>query len=188
VAEERSPSSPRGRELARRAYEYVGRNGFSGLSLRPLAEAIGTSPGVLMFIFGSKEGVVRAILAEARADQLRMLGAVSASHPDASLEEVAESVWAWLSAPDHLRLLNLWVEAYGRSLTAPEGPWARFAHDTVTDWLGLLRSADTGASTDDEVTAVLALLRGSLLDLLATGDEARVSSAFRRALSRVVDS
>ena len=34
--------------------------------------------------------------------------------------------------------MTFWVEAYGRSLVAPDGPWADFARSTVDDWLELL--------------------------------------------------
>ena len=40
------------------------------MSLRPLATEIGSSPRVLLFLFGSKDGLVRALLARARADEV----------------------------------------------------------------------------------------------------------------------
>ncbi|WP_460523098.1 TetR/AcrR family transcriptional regulator [Humibacter antri] len=188
MPEDRTDASPRRRELARRAYEYVSEHGLSDLSLRPLADAIGTSAGVLMFLFGSKEGVVRAILAEARADELAMLDDVRRTSADANLAAFTGNVWDWLAAPEHGRLLNLWVEAYGRSLITQDGPLAGFAADTVRDWLEMLESAD-GASDREcgRSTAVLALLRGSMLDLLATGESDRVDAAFRDALRRLAD-
>jgi len=191
MSEERTDASPRRRELARRAYEYVLEHGLAELSLRPLAEAIGTSAGVLMFLFGSKDGMVRAILAEARADELAMLDEVRGASSDADLAAVAGNVWAWLAGPEHARLLTLWVEAYGRSLTATEGPLAGFGAQTVHDWLGMLGGKqDAGHGSGDSTepllsTAVLALLRGSMLDLLATGERERVDAAFREALRRL---
>ncbi len=46
------------------------------MSLRPLAAAIGSSPRVLLYLFGSKEGLTRALLARARADELEALAAL----------------------------------------------------------------------------------------------------------------
>ena len=191
MREDRTGASPRRRELARRAYEYVLEHGLAELSLRPLAEAIGTSAGVLMFLFGSKDGMVRAILAEARADELAMLDEVRGAS-DADFVAVAGNVWDWLAGPEHARLLTLWVEAYGRSLTATEGPLAGFGAQTVHDWLSVLdgkRHPDRGPDGPADPllsTAVLALLRGSMLDLLATGERERVDAAFRHALRRVI--
>jgi hypothetical protein len=76
----------------------------------------------------------------------------------------------------------LWVEAYARSLVDPDGPWAGFAQHTVEDWLEVLARAQPAAvrrtaAGEAERTRALALLRGALLDLLATGDEARTSAA-----------
>jgi AcrR family transcriptional regulator len=190
MREDRTDASPRRRELARRAYEYVLEHGLAELSLRPLAEAIGTSAGVLMFLFGSKDGMVHAILAEARADELAMLDEVREAS-DADLVAVADNVWTWLAGPEHARVLTLWVEAYGRSLMTTEGPLAGFAGQTVHDWLGVLNGKqDTEDGPDDSTdpllsTAVLALLRGSMLDLLATGERERVDAAFRESLRRL---
>ena len=48
-------SSPRRAELLDASYGYVLNHGLNGLSLRPLAAAIGSSPRVLLYLFGSKE-------------------------------------------------------------------------------------------------------------------------------------
>ncbi|MFI1051477.1 TetR/AcrR family transcriptional regulator [Streptomyces griseoruber] len=65
-----SSLTPRRRELLEAAYAYALRSGLGDLSLRPLAEAIGTSPRVLLYLFDSKDGLIRALLARARADEL----------------------------------------------------------------------------------------------------------------------
>ena len=184
----RSPlPSARRQELLELAYEYVLANGLTDLSLRPLASAIGSSPRVLLFLFGSKDGLVRAILARAREEEVALLQQVRAEG-SGDLADVAAAVWRWLSAPERRRLLVLWSEGYVGSLVSPQGPWAGFAHDTVEDWLALLAGAQPGRrrrSRDAaaERTLVLAVLRGALLDLLATGDEQRTTAAVQRALA-----
>jgi AcrR family transcriptional regulator len=42
-------------------------HGLGEMSLRPLASAIDSSPRVLLYLFGSKDGLVRALLAPAAA-------------------------------------------------------------------------------------------------------------------------
>ena len=171
-------------ELLELAYAYVSAHGIAAVSLRPLAAAIGSSPRVLLFLFGSKDGLIRALLARARADELRLL---SHEIPRTSLADAGRAVWGWLSAPEHRPLLTLWVEAYARSLVEPAGPWSGFATDTVADWLEVLagtQPADDRAAPEGMArrTAVLAVLRGALLDLLATGDRDRTTAAVHRAL------
>jgi AcrR family transcriptional regulator len=183
VTETARASSPRRDELLERAYQYVLEHGLADMSLRPLAAAIGSSPRVLLFLFGSKDGLVRAILARARADELAFLA--SAGQPPADLPGLVQATWRWLAGEPHRRLLTLWVEAYGRSLADPAGPWSDFARQTVADWLALLAAARPAAEQPQagaEVTLALAVLRGALLDLLATGDTARVSAAIARYL------
>jgi AcrR family transcriptional regulator len=165
-------------DLLRQAYAYALEHGLADLSLRPLAAAIGSSPRVLLFLFGSKDGLVRELLARARADELALLAGVRGG----GLSEGAAAVWSWLAAPEHRALLTLWLEGYGRSLVAADGPWAGFARATVEDWLAVL--AETGAESA-ECTLVLAVLRGALLDLLATGDVERTTAAVTRMIGEL---
>lgn len=157
--------SARRAELLERAYQQVLTHGLADMSLRPLATAIGSSPRVLLLLFGSKDGLVRALLGRAREDELAMLASIQGD------EDPAAAIWRWLSAPEHRPLLVLWAEAYVRSLVDPEGPWAGFARQTVEDWLEVLP------------TGTLAVLRGALLDLLATGDVERTTAAVTSRLS-----
>ena len=90
--------------------------------------------------------------------------------------------WQWLAAEPVRPLLTLWAEAYARSLAEPAGPWSGFARQTVEDWLALLATAQPpgrvgGPGTPAEHTLALAVLRGALLDLLATGNADRVTTA-----------
>ncbi|GAA3042675.1 TetR family transcriptional regulator [Kitasatospora albolonga] len=179
--------SPRQTELLEAAYRYSLRHGLNDLSLRPLAEAIGSSTRVLMFLFGTKDGLVRALLERAREDELGLLAELRRPERPVGLAEAARGVWSWLAAEEHRPLLRLWAEAYARSLVNPDGPWAGFARSTVTDWLDVLADCQPTAERDTEEGAVrrtltLAVLRGALLDLLATGDEQRVGSAVHRQL------
>ncbi|MEV6305353.1 TetR/AcrR family transcriptional regulator [Actinoplanes sp. NPDC051861] len=178
-------SSARQTELLEAAYRYALANGLADVSLRPLAAAIGSSPRVLIYLFGSKEGLVRALLARAREDELRFLR--DGGGP-LGLMSAAERVWAWLAAEEHRPLLRLWVEAYARSLVEPGGAWAGFAETTVRDWLGFLAAAEPdGPDRSVRHTLVLAVLRGGLLDLLATGEEQRVTAAVRHQLDLLID-
>lgn len=173
------PDSARRRELLDAAYQHVLGNGLSDMSLRPLAKAIGSSPRVLLFLFGSKEELVQALLARARQDELAYLAALRDGQEAAV---GGREIWSWLAAPSHRALLALWVEGYARSLLGEPGPWADFGSQTVRDWLGLLAACQPASLRDTpegaaERTLLLAVLRGALLDLLATGDTGRVTSA-----------
>jgi AcrR family transcriptional regulator len=183
--------SARRAELLEAAYRYVLENGLGEMSLRPLAGAIGSSPRVLLFLFGSKDGLVRALLARARTDEMRLLEEVKQGG-EGGLGPTVRAAWRWLLADAHRPLLTLWLEAYARSLAEPQGPWSGFARQTVEDWLAVLGEAQgAGRRTKASVaerTLGLAVLRGALLDLLATGDAARASAAVERHLDLIASS
>jgi AcrR family transcriptional regulator len=183
-------SSARQLELLERAYAYVLQHGLTSLSLRPLAQAIGSSPRVLLFLFGSKEGLVQALLARARTAELEFLSRTPAAGSVEDFASVVRGVWRWLLDKQHRRMLALWLETYAQSLVEPGGPSADFARKTVHDWLELLaarqpaplRRSRAGAT---ERALALAVLRGALLDLLATGDEERTTGTVEAYLRRL---
>ncbi|WP_369370473.1 TetR/AcrR family transcriptional regulator [Promicromonospora sp. Populi] len=177
-------------ELLEAAYEYALTHGLADMSLRPLAAAIGSSPRVLLFLWGSKDGLIKALLGRARADEVTVLDGLegSADGAPAGLARAVEQVWSWLAAVEHRPLLRLWAEAYARSLVEPDGPWGGFARATVDDWLVVLADYQPATERDSAEglarrTLALAVLRGGLLDLLATQDEARVTAAVGHQLT-----
>ncbi len=70
-----APPSARRAELLDACYAYLLSHGLTGLSLRPLAAATGTSPRVLLYLFGSKDGLLRELLSRARSEQLALVAA-----------------------------------------------------------------------------------------------------------------
>jgi AcrR family transcriptional regulator len=171
-------------ELLDLAYRYALGHGLADLSLRPLAAAIGSSPRVLLFLFGSKDGLVRELLAKARADELGYLAREDAASQD-GLPAMVAATWRWLAAEPVRPLLTLWTEAYGRSLVETAGPWSGFASQSVADWLEVLAAVQPAGNAgkpdaNADRTLALAVLRGCLLDLLATGDAERAAAAIAR--------
>ncbi len=149
---------------------------------------------MLLFLFGSKDGLVRALLTRARQDELELLQRL---HEHAQrdgavgLDLVVAEIWRWLVVDSHRPLLTLWAEGYARSLVDPNGPWADFARATVTDWLEVLRSVQLPHERETSAgaarrTLALALLRGALLDLLATGDVDRTTAAVYQHIDAVM--
>jgi AcrR family transcriptional regulator len=195
-------ASARQQELLEAAYRYALEHGLADLSLRPLAAAIGSSPRVLLYLFGSKDGLVRALLARARADELEWLrqlpagapgGSANSGGPGAGLGATVAEVWTWLAAESHRPLSTLWLEAYARSLVDPDGTWAGFARTTIEDWLAVLAEAQSPAEriTVDgtaQRTLALVVLRGALIDLLASGDVERTTAAVHRYLDGLTGS
>lgn len=166
--------SPRRAELLDAAYGYVLEHGLANLSLRPLAKATATSPRVLLYLFGSKDELVRELLGRARQEQLTLLASLAGEPYD----RVVERLWAWLAADEQRSTIQLFFEAYGRSIGPEPGPWDGFAEHSVREWLDVLVAAQPGVEDARiRATRTLALVRGLLLDLLAGGDPGRLSAA-----------
>ncbi len=149
-------------ETLGRAAEYVLARGLAGLSLRPLATALDTSPRMLLYDFGSKQRLVADVLAEIRRREERLF--------DARVETL-EDVWRWIAAPEREAFLRLFFEVYVDAMKRDE------ASPFVEEWLAFL------SSRVDEATATLmiAVVRGLLLDRLATGDKKRTDAALELA-------
>src|SRR3569833_40659 len=167
-------ASARQQVLLQLAYEYVLQHELMTLSLRPLAQAIGSSPRVLLFLFGSKEGLVQELLARARAAELAFLSEMRPAGRADDFAGVVRRVWKWLVAKEHRPMLELWLETYAHSLVEPQGPDAQFALRTVEDWLELLATHQTPQHRRTRAgvfvcVLVLVVLRGALLVLLACG-------------------
>ena len=189
MVSEDAPPSARQAELLELAYRYAVQRGRTDLTLRPVAAAIGSSPRVLLYLFGSKDGLIRALLARSRLDEIAMLAELRqvGLAPRTGLRAAASTVWSWLAEEARRPLLRLWVDGYARSLSEPDGPWAGFGLATVEDWLALLADFQPAAERDTEAglterSLVLAVLRGALLDLLASDDVARTTAAVDRYL------
>src|SRR5258705_10074843 len=78
----RRPDAQKRSVLLEAATDHVLEHGMAGLSLRPLALALGTSPRMLLYHFGSKEQLVTDVLAAARARQADLTTAWDAEQPD----------------------------------------------------------------------------------------------------------
>ncbi|MGW3040947.1 TetR/AcrR family transcriptional regulator [Kitasatospora sp. NPDC001159] len=161
-----SRPSPRREEILAATVRYVAEHNVSDLSLRPLAARIGSSPRVLLYLFGSKEQLVREVLAVGRAEQLALLERCEAE--GGSARETLELLWEWLTRPERRGALRLFFEGYVRAFDRCE-PWLDFGTASLQEWLPPLERVLDGTGVN--ATVVLAVLRGLLLDLLADGND-----------------
>jgi AcrR family transcriptional regulator len=166
------PSDPQRRQdLLEGAVDYVIAHGISNLSLRPLAEALGTQAPVLLHHFGTKEHLVEEILRGVR-DRVRALGRSAEAKTHRS---GLGAVWAWVSDPAQGQLMRLFFETYGLALRHPDR-YSDFLEHAVRDWL----DEPLAAVDDTSATLAVATVTGLLLDLLTTGDRERVEQAMTR--------
>jgi AcrR family transcriptional regulator len=153
----------RKQELLDAAIEYVAGHGIAETSLREIAAAIGTSHRMLIHYFGSKEGLFVAIVQEVEQRQLQGF-------------EPTWEFWKRVSDPALWPNIRLFFEVYGRAL-AGRADSTPVLDGIVESWLEPM--VEQGIPRADARLG-LAVARGLLLDLVATGDVDGVDAAMAR--------
>jgi AcrR family transcriptional regulator len=174
-----APRSARER-LLDAVIEHFTADGLADQSLRRIAEAVGTSHRMLLYHFGSKDGlmleVVRAVEARTQA-AFATIGAGAAGEAD----ELVRRMWARVADPAWADFERLFFALYGRALQGDESTLP-LLKDDLERWLDANVAVAATAGVPAHVTRVharlgLAVTRGLLLDLLATGDRDGVEAA-----------
>jgi len=159
--------------------EFALEHGVADVSLRQLAAAVGTSHRMLIHHFGSREDLLVEVIRVVEARQR----ALFATELDVERTPVdaARRQWKRLSDPAFAPQERLFFEVYGQALRGQ--PWALPLLDGVVDeWVEALTDGlvDSGIPARDAPAAArlgVAVSRGLLLDLLATGDRRAVDKA-----------
>jgi AcrR family transcriptional regulator len=170
----RTPDLARRRDLLDALVTECAENGVGGRSLRELADAVGTSHRMLLHHFGSREELLLAVVDDVERKQMALLPETSGF----------AAMWAHLSRPEMRGLERLFFECYARGAQG-ESPFTSMLPAAVDRWLALAR-ADSQA---DPATARLglAVVRGLLLDLAGTNDDAGVDAAAREFIALIAE-
>lgn len=163
-----------------RTVEHILSHGFGDPSLRAMAAELGTSHRMLIYHFGSARGFWDAVL---QALQRRDQEAMALATGDGELPTLEET-WTQLTTGPGLSIFRVLFRLYGEALAEPEA-YADFLDHFVDRWLSAieraLRERAGKSRTEARVQARLnlAIIRGLMLDLLATGDLKGTTAALR---------
>jgi AcrR family transcriptional regulator len=179
--------SPRERLLAA-AIEHLAQDGSHDLSLRSIASAIGTSHRMLSYHFGSRNGLLTAIVSELERRQ-RVFMASILEDRDATPGELMWRMWEQVADERLWPYERLFFEMSGRALQGDPDAQA-LRSELVDPWLESADEVDSRSglpATEARAQARLAVAvtRGLLLDLLATGDRAGTDAAMRRFVAQL---
>src|SRR5689334_3144047 len=115
-------------QLLERALGYLSEHGIGDISLRELAAALGTSHRMLIYHFGSKEGLFVAVVEEADRRQRQLLASsFGTKSPD--LAALGRHFWRQLRSPEVAPLIRLFFELYAQALQGrgtPSPCWPAF--------------------------------------------------------------
>jgi AcrR family transcriptional regulator len=163
--------------------EYVVARGVGSFSLREVAEAVGTSHRMLIYHFGSREGLLVAIVQAVEAAQRAFMAELTAD-PEVPAGEIVRRMWRRLADPALGPNERLFFELYGQALQGRPGTTG-LLEGIVDSWVEPV-AADAGRlglapeTVRADARLGVAVMRGLLLDLLATGDRPAVDAALER--------
>jgi AcrR family transcriptional regulator len=170
-------------ELLQAAAGYLLKHGVAGMSLRPMAEAIGTSARLLIYHFGAKErllveamGIIRV---QARAGVEAMLRDAAVDDERGDLGDLVRGFWRWCTAGRNRPYLRLLFEVHGLALQYPK-TYAGYLEGSVKHWIELLTAAlrpRLGREAESVATLIVGTIDGLLMDYLSTGDLKRTTQA-----------
>ena len=167
------------------AVDYVAEHGVGELSLRPLAAALGTSHRMLIYHFGSKEGLLVEVVREVERRQRETFTQIDVT--GATPSEATRRMWRRLADPSLWPHERLFFEMYGQALQGRPGTEA-LLEGIIDSWVetGTAMAVQMGIPAEvarAQARLGVAVIRGLLLDLLATGDRAGVDAALEQFIA-----
>lgn len=164
-------------------FDLFGEGGPSpDLSMRQIAEQLGVHHTLLTYHFGSRPGLLAAVLAEARHRDNVLIAATDA---DLSFPELAKAVWTHYAHPDRIDRTRAFFHVAGLALYDAEAYADFFAE--MEDLVHLLeRAARNDGHTPKQARRMSistdACIRGLLLQRLLSDDAAEADDAARHYL------
>lgn len=143
--------------------------------LGPLADAAGTSARMLIYHFGTRDGLLREVLRHARQRQRDAFGALLQVRPDEPYLTTLGRAWSEMTGASGRPYLDMFGALREN---AEQQLWPGFRRAATTDWLTPLEEGMNSIRRPELATVVLAVIRGLIMDLEATADTARTDRAF----------
>ncbi|MEV6773458.1 TetR/AcrR family transcriptional regulator [Nocardia sp. NPDC051030] len=166
---------------------YIADHGLAELSLRPLADYLGTSSRMLIHYFGTKEHMLIAALETQRPNISAMFADIQ--DPETLRTRLTASYTLNTTGPARTSLRVL-LQVLGAA-TVPNSPFHPYATDAIKVLITALTSALTRITPthpDPEAAATLLIsgIRGLIQDFWITGDTSRIDRAIHMLADQAV--
>jgi len=170
-------------DLLRRVVKAAANGGLARRSLRDLAAEVGTSHRMLIHHFGSRDGLLTAVVEAVEGDQTAGIAGL----PDDAAEAI-RTTWRRTCVPSLWPIERLFFECYARGAQG-EPPFDRLVPKLVTQILAAASARPDASDEEGRAGARLglAVIRGLLLDLVATGDRKGTDRALELYASMIAD-
>jgi len=163
--------------------DYCVEHGVADLTLRSVGTAVGTNNRMLLYYFGTKEGLIIAALREAIGRFAQLEGMFRAmSEPTQPLQSRLIAAWRAISAESNMPYLRLFFEVFGLAAQHPErfGEFLETVGREWTDRVAKILRDEGVPSTEARPMArhLVAVWRGLQFDLIASGERANIERSY----------
>ena len=156
---------------------FAARDGIADRSLREIAANVGTSHRMLLYHFGSREGLLAAIVGAMEAQQRAAMADMAESGDPADL---MLRLWKQVSSPELRPFVRLFFEVFALATRGTPGT-GRLLAGLTSAWVDDAMAVAGRMGVPAEPAAMrlgVAVSRGLLLDLLAGAPQAEVDAAY----------
>jgi AcrR family transcriptional regulator len=165
--------------------DYLLEHGLSDLSLRPLADALGTSARLLIYHFESKEGLLTEVL-DSMQTRLRQSFGALAKPRAGQAERPLKLFWDWAITDENYPYFKLLYELQILAVQNPAA-YGQYLQRNASNWSDLIATALPEAERSPAMVTLLgAVFDGLFLELMSTGDKKRTTQAVQQFI-RLVD-
>ncbi len=173
--------TPRKDELTQAIIAYLLEHGLADVSLRPLAAGVGTSARLLVYHYGSKEGLLTEVLGAMQMHvhqaAIELFDKMSAK---ADSPKLLRCFWDWAIADANFPYLKLLFELQVLAIQDPD-TYAPYLQRDAAKSLSLTFSLMSAPMRSMSMaTLCMAVFDGLFLDLMTTGDQARTTAAMNQ--------
>jgi AcrR family transcriptional regulator len=175
--------SSRKQELLDAALAYLLKHGVANASLRPLAEALGTSPRMLIFHFKSKEGLLRDVFQALNGRILASYAAVASGTLGPPEVQPLRRFWLWATEAENAPYLRLFYEV---QVVAAQNPaeYGRYLKDASADWqAAAFQTLSAAIRSESLATLCIAVFDGLFLEFMLIGERDRLTEALDRFIA-----
>jgi AcrR family transcriptional regulator len=177
-------------ELLDSVVHYLAEHGLANVSLRPMARELGVSVNALVHHFGSKDDLIVAALRRSETVLKDVEAQWLERRPQLSQADLLRSWWRWITAsPQNLAVVRLGIEAAALDATVTGLP-RQVRGDQIGIWRAnieqrLLQEGVAPSTATIEASLAKAMFTGLVVDLLASGQRARLTKALELGLERL---
>ena len=157
--------------------KYLVRHGLANLSLRPMADAIGSSARLLIFHFGSKDRLLEEVLEEMQNRMRGSLVKLLETPPHLRRVSLLKAFWKWALDKQNFPYLQTLYSLQMLAIQQPQA-YAKYLQHNSLNWIQLIKDALPPTQRNSAAaTLYCAVFDGLFLEFLSTGDRTRTTRA-----------